>query len=694
MKHLALVLRPGLAASLIALGFLFSGNESHAVRLLDESFENFDANDDPIGWDTAGHPGYLRVRHESEGDWDTPYGEHAMSTYSSGVGTKGVGFIPTSGGSDNDGDYTVKFNISSFAAKGEYRAELWVEHFVDGWTLLGFVEGDTDGTKDFSYTNEITWRYNYADWIVEDFFGTYSALEGQNLRIRLMQDPNRSNWRHTPLWDNVTVDYIPDIDTEGPDWVDITDDNEGSEIVATNAIVTYTVSFNEAIDPTTLDSSDFQNYASADATIVSVSPTADPAVFLVEVKPTEAGNLRLGFVEGTSIADTEGNLMDTANTSELQDETTFTVEAGVPTILPSDFVDDQNGGPIAENTLVTYTLTFSKDMNTSTVSEADFENAGTAPITFGAITETSPGVFTVEVTPTASGTLQLAIQQNVILEAADGGQLNTSDAILDDTTIVVDSVLPTLTEFKNDAEGAPVAVGSLLTYEVFFSEDMETATVDASDFGNAVTSGNAAFTIDNVEKASPGLFRVEITPTSAGSIQLQVNAGAVLEDLSGNALDTSTAIVDPTVITVEAASSNPYDDWSGGTAAFEDDANGDGVSNGLAWLLGAADVNEEALARLPDASVNASGDLVLSFRTLKTANRGGALIKVQHSADLGLSDPWANNEAEVPDTDSTVNGIVFNTTDAGDYIDVTATIPASAAGGDNRLFGRIFVQMP
>lgn len=695
MKRFLPRLSPSLAVCLFTAFICLTSSHVHAERLLNESFENFDSNDDPIGWGTKGHPNYIRVRNESEGDWTTPDGEYALGTYST-YAYKTIGFVAEEfiyGQDGVNGDYTAKFHISSFASIGEYRAELWVISYGDAPPiLLASTDGDTDGSKDFSFSDEITWRYEYSEWVDPDL--GFSTIDGAPLELRIMQDPNRSNWQNTPIWDMVTVDFIPDIDMEGPDWVDIVDDNEGSLIVATNAIVTYTVRFNEAIDPTTVDSDDFQNYGGADATIVSVSPTADPAVFLVEVEPTGLGTLRLGFVEGTSIADTQGNLMDTSNSSALQDNVTFTVESGIPTILPSDFVDDQGGGPIAENILVIYTLTFSKDMNASTVSEADFENAGTAPITFGAVTETSPGVFTVAVTPTASGNLLLTIKEGVNLEAADGGQLNTNDAILDDTTIIVDSVLPTLTEFKNDAEGAPVAVGSLLTYEVFFSEDMEAATIDASDFGNALTSGDAVFTIDNVEKASPGVFRVEITPTSAGSIQLQVNAEAVLEDLSGNALDTSAAIVDPNVITVEAASGNPYDDWSGGAVAFENDANSDTVSNGLAWLLGAADVNEDALARLPDASVNASGDLILSFRCLKTVNRGDALIKVQYSNDLGVTDTWTGNEAEVPDTDSIMNGIVFDTIDDGDYINVTATIPASAAGSYNRLFGRIFAQMP
>ena len=138
--------------------------------------------------------------------------------------------------------------------------------------------------------------------------------------------------------------------------------------------------------------------------------------------------------------------------------------------------------------------------------------------------------------------------------------------------------------------------------------------------------------------------------------------------------------------TVTIGGSDPYTDWSGG-AAFAADANNDGVDNGMAWLLGAAnkDVNALNPNLLPAASQNA-GDLVLTFRCLKVAGRGGAVLAVQHSSDLGITDAWTS--AIVPDTDVTVNGVVFDTTDDGDYIDVIATIPAAAAA-DGNLFGRL-----
>ena len=53
-------------------------------------------------------------------------------------------------------------------------------------------------------------------------------------------------------------------------------------------------------------------------------------------------------------------------------------------------------------------------------------------------------------------------------------------------------------------------------------------------------------------------------------------------------------VSDDTTITVRSK----YEAWSG-TLDFDSDTNGDGVDNGLAFLLGAADQNVSALGLLP-----------------------------------------------------------------------------------------------
>jgi len=108
-----------------------------------------------------------------------------------------------------------------------------------------------------------------------------------------------------------------------------------------------------------------------------------------------------------------------------------------PTLLPQHIVDNQNGGPVFENNLIVFTLTFSEGMDASTVSASDFGNAGTALIQIGTITQTSPGVFTIAVTPIGTGTLQFQVNSGALLTDTAGNPLDTSAAILDNDLLDV-----------------------------------------------------------------------------------------------------------------------------------------------------------------------------------------------------------------------------------------------------------------
>ncbi|MFM7182849.1 MAG: tandem-95 repeat protein [Verrucomicrobiales bacterium] len=99
--------------------------------------------------------------------------------------------------------------------------------------------------------------------------------------------------------------------------------------------------------------------------------------------------------------------------------------------------DDRAGSPAPLGTSVVYTVVFSEDMDANTVSAADFGNAGTAAIGIGVVAETSPGVFSVPVSTTSTGTLQLKVNAASVLQDLAGNSLNTSTDITDDTVITV-----------------------------------------------------------------------------------------------------------------------------------------------------------------------------------------------------------------------------------------------------------------
>jgi autotransporter-associated beta strand protein len=128
-----------------------------------------------------------------------------------------------------------------------------------------------------------------------------------------------------------------------------------------------------------------------------------------------------------------------------------------------------------------------------------------------------------------------------------------------------------------------------------------------------------------------------------------------------------------------------YEAWALGNA-FDADANGDGVKNGMAFLLGAS--NPTATVTEPVA-IQSGGNLVISFNLLKPINRGTAVLSVEHSSDLGIADPWTTVLATDSNSGPT-NGVTFVVTPgSGTTNAVQATINSAQGDGAGKLFGRL-----
>jgi methionine-rich copper-binding protein CopC len=182
-------------------------------------------------------------------------------------------------------------------------------------------------------------------------------------------------------------------------------------------------------------------------------------------------------------------------------------DPALPTLASADIADDQGGGPVVINTLITYTLNFNEDMDASTVSAADFVNAGNAAITIGAIAETSPGVFTIEVTPTSTGLLRLSVAAGAGLLDAQGDAFNTSRAIIDDTVLLVnlpDEIVPNVVGMEQSAAESAIIAANLVvgTIRQIFDEVVPLGNV----YSQSPTGGGSLpgqYPVDLVISAGP-----------------------------------------------------------------------------------------------------------------------------------------------------------------------------------------------
>jgi hypothetical protein len=157
------------------------------------------------------------------------------------------------------------------------------------------------------------------------------------------------------------------------------------------------------------------------------------------------------------------------------------------------------------------------------------------------------------VTPTGAGSLILEIVADATIEDLTGNPLLTTAALPDDTTITVTpDPLPTFVSMVDNQAGGPVFATQSFTYFVTFSQGINPTTIEVTDFENGTTP---ALTVNAVARTSdPKVFAVHVTPGGAGTITLQIKAGAVITNVNGTALDTASALVDDTPITVNAGS--------------------------------------------------------------------------------------------------------------------------------------------
>lgn len=265
-------------------------------------------------------------------------------------------------------------------------------------------------------------------------------------------------------------------------------------------------------------------------------------------------------------------------------------------------------------------------------------------------------------------------------------------------TIGGNVTLATTSKLAPGASIGTLSIGGNLTLSALAGEPCELQ----FDLGPVIASDKIAVTgTVNIATGVLGFDDFAFTMVDGfenGTYKLITSAAAINGTLDGSNLSgpigdggTGSLRINGTAIELVVSgivSDSPHQIWSDG-AAFSHDSNGDGVSNGLAFLLGAADPSANARDRLPVVTEN-NGGLMLNFSMLKATKRGSAALHVQHCGGAGNSSAWI--EITVPETSGgPINGVTFSVSENGenpDLNDVTATISSSAAA-DGKLFGRL-----
>lgn len=107
---------------------------------------------------------------------------------------------------------------------------------------------------------------------------------------------------------------------------------------------------------------------------------------------------------------------------------------------------------------------------------------------------------------------------------------------------------------SDDKNGASILASTTVRYNVVFNKPMNAATVQPGDFGNA---GTATGVVNSILPLSAEIFQIDYTPSTAGTLQFRINAGATLIDSTGIALESSNPVLDDNIITVMPLNSPP-----------------------------------------------------------------------------------------------------------------------------------------
>ena len=382
---------------------------------------------------------------------------------------------------------TVAISVPTTPQNGIFIATVTFSEAVTGFVQSELVLGDTA-------TAEITaWTETSPSVYTAEITPRASGSLTLDVAAGVATDPAR-NGNTAAAQQAVTIDIdVPTVAISDP----------GTH---QNGVFTVTVTFSEAVAGFVREELVLGGTATAE--ITEWTPTNE-TVYTAEITPTTSGSLTLNVAAGVA-TDPATN----GNTAAAQQAVTIDMDA--PTVAISDPGTYQNG-------VFTVTVTFSEAVTGFVQEELVLGGTATAEITewtptITAWTETSPSVYTAEITPTTSGSLTLDVAAGVATDPARNG--NTA-AAQQAVTIDMDAPTVTITVPGTDQNG-------VFDVTITFSEPVIGFIQD--DFE---VSGTGDFTITSWDVISEAVYEAEITPTTSGVIVFDVPAN-VATDRAGN----------------------------------------------------------------------------------------------------------------------------------------------------------------
>ena len=376
--------------------------------------------------------------------------------------------------------------------------------------------------------------------------------------------------------------------------------------------------------------------------------TTDDTVFTATITPTTEGDVVLSVAADVATDAASNNNM----ASETQTVTVDMTPPGVSLSVPAD----------AQNSAFEATITFTEAV--SDFEQADLTLSGTATATVTAWASTDDTVFTATLTPTTEGEVVLSVMADVAADTA--GNNNTAS---ETQTVTVDMTPPGVSlSVPEGAQNGAFDVTITFTEAVSGFEQ-----ADLSVSGTATTSITAWTTTDNT------VFTATITPTTSGTVILDIAAEVATDAANNNntASETQTVTIDvdaPGVsISVPTdAQNSAFDVTITFTEAVSDFEQSDLTLSGTATASITAWTTTDNTVWTATLTPTTSGTLTLSIAEGAVTDTAGN-TNVLSTAEVNITLNVADACVSVCDRTSQVrNAIVAALPNVSDCADVTA----------------------
>ena len=367
-------------------------------------------------------------------------------------------------------------------------------------TVLGFV--DSDVSLSGNAASITGWRSNsnntvYTATITPTASGTVTVSVAANVATDAAGNPNTAAASKT-----VTVS----VDTDAPG-VSISVPSE-----VRNGAFSVTITFTEPVSG--FVGSDVSLTGSA-ASVTSWSANSGNTVYTATITPTASGTVTITVA--ANVATDAANNPNTAATPK-----TVTVDIDRPTVT----IDVPSG---TQTGAFDTTITFSETVSGFTQSDVSLTGSAASITDWRA--NSGNTVYTATITPTASGTVTVSVSANVATDSAN----NPNTAATSKTvTVSVDT----------DAPGVSISVPSGVQNGAFSATIKFTESVSGFTQSDLSLTGTASITAWNATDNTT--YAATITPTTSGTITLNINAG-VATDAANNPNTAAT----PKTVTVD-----------------------------------------------------------------------------------------------------------------------------------------------